>query len=140
MSLIDPDRDACIICLAMDCEHSDDERAAWAQALSEGKETPYLANDPGVVATTARKAKATQKQADNDLRFIMDDARGRRFMWELISRCGIYRSSYLSGRGVPEAVMFHEGERNIGLEIVNRISAVAPKGYELMHKENGTKS
>lgn len=137
MSLIDPDADLCPVCNALDCEHSDEEKAAHAQAKAAGVEVPYNAGDPAQVAKTARKAKAEKRNAENDLRFIMDDERGRRFMWGLLSRCGIYRNSYLAGRGVPEATAFYEGERNIGLQLIAEVMAAAPRAYEAMQKENG---
>jgi hypothetical protein len=128
----------CPVCDAVDCDHSDEERAAHLDAINSGRDRPYNAGDEEQVGKKSRAAKASDRQALEDIRFVMGDARGRRFVWSMLARCGVYRSSYLAGRGQTEATAFHEGERNVGLHILATISAAAPKAYLAMQQEAGS--
>lgn len=132
------DLEACPVCLQSECDHTDEEKQAHTIAIARGEERPYNAGDEDQVATKAKSAKQKDKQATQDLKWIMSDARGRRFVWALLERCGIYRSSYLAGRGQPAATAFHEGERNVGLETLARLLRETPKAYAAMTEENGS--
>jgi hypothetical protein len=127
----------CPICLQFACDHSDEEISAHVEAMLKGEDAPYNAGDEEQVAKVARTAKQKDKQADADLKWVMSDARGRRFVWALMARSGIYRNSYLAGQGQGEAVAFYEGERNIGLELLARVAKVTPKAYQTMTQELG---
>ena len=127
---------ACIICLQIACDHSEEEQAAHRAAMLSGEEEPVRSGDEAQTAKIARASKSKEKQASEDLKWIMADARGRRFMWALLTRAGIYRSSYMAGRGHAEACAFYEGERNIGLETLAALIKVTPKAYAAMTQEN----
>ena len=66
-----------------------------------------------------------------DLKWIMENRRGRRFVWRLLSKAGIYRSSFTGN----STTFFQEGMRNIGLMIVHDIHEVCPDQYSVMVKE-----
>lgn len=129
--------EACPICLQADCEHSDEEKGAHRDAIARGEEVPFNASDEAQVAKVARTAKRSEKQAAQDLKWVMSDARGRRYVFASLARCGIYRSSFLAGRGQPEATAFYEGERNIGLELLARLLKETPAAYATMMQESG---
>lgn len=132
--MIDPDH--CPICNQFACDHSDEQVEAHVHALAAGLDEPARTDDEQQAARLARGVKAVAKQAEQDLKWIMADARGRRFMWNMLTRCGIYRSSYAAGQGKVEAIAFYEGERNIGLELLDRVLKQTPKAYATMTQEN----
>ncbi len=78
------------------------------------------------------RADLDQRRQDDDLRWVLSDPRGRRFLWEMLGRCGLYRLSYEHS---GSATMFKEGERNIGLTLVARITEVDHSAYLLAQQE-----
>jgi hypothetical protein len=52
-------------------------------------------------------SKARAAEEDGDLRDVMDTPAGRRWMWRLLTRCGIYRLSYTPNDAT--ATSFNEG-------------------------------
>ena len=86
-----------------------------------------------------RKAKAdalsvNQHDIDNDVYNVMTTESGRRFVHQLLSDCGIFRSSFNTN---ALAMAFNEGQRNIGLMLQSRVLRSCPSFYEQMIKENG---
>lgn len=67
-----------------------------------------------------------------DFKWVMSDAKGRRFIWGLLERAGIYRSSFA---GDSENTIFNEGGRNQGLAIVDLIHEHCPELYMQMIAE-----
>ena len=86
-------------------------------------------SDDGV--TEALEALIRSDQ-DEDLRWLVNDKRGRRIMWRLLSEAGVYRQSYL---GSTEEMVFREGQRSIGLLLLDDINRLAPERYHAMVKE-----
>jgi hypothetical protein len=83
-------------------------------------------------AQDAEKAKQRQAQAASDWRFVLGDKRGRRVVWGLLEKAGVFKVSYS-----PEALQmaFNEGGRNIGLGILAAISEHAPDALRKMQSE-----
>lgn len=76
--------------------------------------------------------RAARERDDNDLRFVMSDARGRRFVWELLGAAGVFRSSFAT----DALVMAHnEGKRDTGLRLLDRLLRVAPAEYRMAQEE-----
>lgn len=73
-----------------------------------------------------------EKTETEDLKWVMSNKRGRRFVWRLMERTGIYRTSFTGN----STTFFNEGQRNIGLMLVSEIHEVCPDQYTLMVKEN----
>lgn len=71
-----------------------------------------------------------QKEID-DLTWLMNDKRGRRFMWRLLNRAHIYESSFTGN----SHTFFNEGERNIGLRYLAEIHANCAASYLDMMSE-----
>lgn len=67
----------------------------------------------------------------DDFKFVMEDKRGRRFLWRLLAQCGVFRSSYTGNN----ETFFREGQRNIGLAYMALIHEACPEKYSLMLKE-----
>lgn len=76
---------------------------------------------------------AKQKHAIelDDFRWLMEDKRGRRTVWRLLERTGVYRTSFTGN----SETFFREGQRNIGLAILSLLHEACPEKYAIMHKE-----
>jgi len=68
-----------------------------------------------------------------DIKWIMSNKRGRRYIWRLITRAGVYKTSFTAN---SNATAFNEGARNIGLSIISDVYDSAPESFEVMVKEN----
>ena len=55
--------------------------------------------------------RARQVEID-DIRWLMKQKQGRRIMWRLLEKAGVFRLSYTSARSATD---FNEGMRNMGL-------------------------
>ena len=69
-----------------------------------------------------------------DVRQLMSAASGRRFMWRLLEKSGLYKSS-MTGNS---QTFFLEGQRNIGLFLMAQINDHCLDEYVLMLNENRT--
>lgn len=67
-----------------------------------------------------------------DLRWLMSDKRGRRVMWRVLEQAGVYRSSYTG----DNTTFFNEGQRNMGLWLMDEITTHCLTEYTEMLKEN----
>jgi hypothetical protein len=83
-------------------------------------------------AEKATQAVLAAQTRIEDMRWLMSDPRGRRFVWRQLEESGIYRSSYSND---ALAMAFNEGERNRGLKLLDEISRHCPKGLSEMQKE-----
>lgn len=90
------------------------------------------AADKEQVKKAGSKAQRAREKQLNDIRFLLSREQGRRFLWRCLERCGVYRSSFTGN----SQTFFNEGERNIGLFILDDIMEAAPDAYLLMLKEN----
>lgn len=77
------------------------------------------------------KQRLTSEQEVADLKWLMSDKRGRRIVWGLLEKTGLYRSSFTGN----SATFFREGERNIGLQYIAAIHEHCPDKYSLMVTE-----
>lgn len=73
------------------------------------------------------------EQREADFRWLMGDARGRRFMWSTLGSFGLFRTSF---NHLPGQTEFNEGQRNAGLLLLGRINALCPEQYGVMAAEN----
>ena len=82
-------------------------------------------------AEVARKVKlATQIEAA-DFKWIVSNKRGRRYIWRLLEKAGVFRSSFTGN----SATFFNEGQRNLGLSVLAMIHEHTPDAYTLMLNE-----
>ncbi len=84
-----------------------------------------------------RQAKTRQeqlrRQEKDDFRRVMSSMQGRRLVWRLLERCGIYRTSFT---GESSTTFFNEGRRNIGLWVTDEIFESCPEAHNQMTSEN----
>ncbi len=136
--MTDADLETCIACKRplADCECSGEMLLEAAARLEKNQPEIVRADDPGQQRQRAKAVDRAQKQASDDLNWLMRHPQGRRFMWRLLSTCGLYRNAFASGNGQTNAVMFALGETNIGQVYLNQVVASEPDAYSLMVKEN----
>lgn len=70
--------------------------------------------------------------AIEDLKWVMSDKRGRRFVWSQLEVAGIYRLSYTG----DDRTIFNEGRRSVGLKLLAEVDQHCPNEYMEMLKEN----
>lgn len=78
-----------------------------------------------------RQQEIALEQAKDDFLSLMATAFGRRFMWDLLARCGVFTSSFRTSAEMA----FLEGKRVIGLQMLERIHALCPERYVEMLNE-----
>lgn len=79
----------------------------------------------------AAKAELQRKQEIEDVRWLMSSPRGRRFVWRVLSKAGIYRTSFTGN----SETFFREGARNLGLFLLAEINDHALDDYVVMLRE-----
>lgn len=78
-----------------------------------------------------QKRKLAREQEVADLRWLLDQPQGRRFMWRLLSTCGVYRTSFTGN----SETFLREGRRQVGLEFMADIHEHCPERYVEMLRE-----
>ena len=81
---------------------------------------------------SARRAELVAKQEIDDLRWLMSDKRGRRFVAWLIDAAGVHRPSIDSNTA---AMSFKEGKRWFGTLVMERMETHCFDRYLEMLKE-----
>jgi hypothetical protein len=82
-----------------------------------------------------RKGKVERDEEAADFKWLMSDARGRRFMWRLLGLTGLYRSSFTGN----STTFYNEGMRNIGLMLIADVNELTPEAYLKMIEEQRKK-
>lgn len=81
-------------------------------------------------ATAKRDSRDTE---ESDLKWLLGSKRGRRIVWRILERAGVYRSSFSTN---AMTMAFAEGGRNEGLKMVAMIHATCPEMYFKMVEES----
>lgn len=79
------------------------------------------------------RAKARAEDEENALRFVLGDEMGRAFVWRLLERAGVFRTSFAGE--APLAMAFNEGARNAGLQLMGDVAALDARFQVLMAQE-----
>ncbi|WP_339927739.1 hypothetical protein [uncultured Cobetia sp.] len=91
----------------------------------------YDASDPEQVSL----AEKDQEDREQDILFVLGQARGRRWLYEFIwGQCHKDRPSFVPGEN--ESTAFNEGARSVGATLENIIRDRSPKMYMKMLEEN----
>jgi len=99
--------------------------------------TEYNAGDAQQVAKAQGRAKTHELRKRSGLRKLMSDPEGRMWMWDLLSECGVFHSSFSSD---ALTMAFAEGRRDVGLRRAAEINRLDPNLYVKMALENTKKS
>lgn len=70
----------------------------------------------------------------NDFKWLMSQKRGRRFIWRLLEKTHVFKSS-MTGNS---QTFFLEGERNIGLQYMSMLNNHCADDYAQMVQEQKT--
>lgn len=68
----------------------------------------------------------------NDLRYVLNDPAGRRFLYRMLGKWGLFKSSW----ALSAQIHFNEGVRNCSLELLSEICDASKDAFLLMMKEN----
>ena len=79
------------------------------------------------------RSKLTKDTEDSDFKWLMGSRRGRRIIWRLLDRAGVFRLSFNTN---AMSMAFAEGTRNEGLRILTQIHTLCPELYHVMVKEH----
>lgn len=77
----------------------------------------------------AKDAALRERLEAEGLKWIMQNRRGRRFIYGVIERAGVYRSSFHTN---ALTMAHNEGRRNEGLELTSRIMEHCPELWTQM--------
>ncbi len=84
--------------------------------------------------TKTKSQDARDKQEVlNDVIAVMDTHAGRRYIWRLLERAGIFRSPYSSE---TNDAYFRMGGHNFGLEVFTELLDASPDLFLVMQKEH----
>jgi hypothetical protein len=98
----------------------------------------FLLSHEELAEQQAERSRQEQQRAieRDDLKWVMSNVKGRRFMWRLLGQTGLYKTSYRPDRQ-PHDVLFMEGQRNIGLTLLGELDSTCPERYAEMMEERG---
>lgn len=87
--------------------------------------------------TEAQKASRNlaRQNEEEDYRWLMTTARGRRVAWRILELTHPFQSSFTADRSATD---FREGERNIGLKLQAHLAKADKQAYATMLQEHMT--
>ena len=88
-------------------------------------------SDAEVTRVIDLRAKRLQEREQGDIRKVLSLPEGRRFVWKLMSDAGVFRSSFTGN----SQTFFNEGQRNMGLVILNQVMTAKPDAFTQMQAE-----
>lgn len=80
-----------------------------------------------------REQKKSNDTEESDIKWLMRNKQGRRVVWRLLEKAGVFRSVFNTN---AMAMSFAEGHRNYGLQTLTLIHAACPELFPVMLKEN----
>jgi hypothetical protein len=81
------------------------------------------------------KGKVERDEEAADFKWLMSDARGRRFMWRLLGLTGLYRNPFTGN----SETFFRCGSMSIGQKYLAEITELTPEAYLKMIEEQRKK-
>lgn len=94
--------------------------------------TDIQAQERDAEVSADRNRKAADLEID-DLKWLMSNKRGRRFVFRVLERAGVWRLSFNTN---ALSMAFNEGQRNEGLRLMANITAHCPDRYTEMLEES----
>jgi hypothetical protein len=86
-------------------------------------------------ADKAKQAALVAEIQVSDMRWLMADPQGRRFVWRLLAEAGVFNTTY-TGEALSSAFM--EGKRAQGLKLLGEVMQHCPERFSQMQKEART--
>ena len=100
--------------------------------MSHFDPTDIQAQERDAEVSADRNRKAADLEID-DLKWLMSNKRGRRFVFRVLERAGVWRISFNTN---ALSMAFNEGQRNEGLRLMANITAHCPDRYTEMLEES----
>lgn len=98
----------------------------------------YNAGERQHVRQAAKLARLVDQQQREFITGLMGTIPGRAWVWSILESCHIFATSHTAN---ALNTAFYEGERNIGLRILNDVMAACPDQYVVMTREaNGRRT
>lgn len=88
------------------------------------------------VKRAGQRAKDLERQKKDDLATILTTPQGRRFVWDMLEFCGIYKDSFTGN----STTFYNEGRRSVGLWLLSEIAKAKPEALLEMMRANSTAS
>ena len=93
-------------------------------------EDSFDTSDESQVSERRKKGGLKQLQDSEDLRLVLSTRGGRRFVWKLLSDCGLLEDH-------PPGLLLERfmGRRQVGLRVFRDVEAADPSAYVRMSEE-----
>ncbi len=98
---------------------------------------PYNAAERTHVKAAARQARLADRARIDVLVSVMSTPGGRAWVLDILERCSIFATTF-TGDALRSA--FAEGQRNVGLFVLNDIMQTCPDQYVLMMQERNARN
>jgi len=95
--------------------------------------SPVALTDEAAQNKRRKEQKLEAEGAAADLVAVLGTPQGIRFAARLLAMCHVYETSYTSNE--QAAMAFREGERNVGLQLINNILRDAPSSWPAVQNE-----
>ncbi len=92
-------------------------------------------NDWKTQQDAKKRQEEAVKQADDDFVSIASFPAGQRFLWNLMARCHVFSTSFEPS----SRIYFNEGERAVGLTILQGLNRLCPDRYLEMVQAQATR-
>lgn len=96
------------------------------------KAKTFNASDEDQVKTRKRKDERERDRELADIRLVMSSVEGRRFVWRLLEKAGVFRTSFTGN----STTFFNEGMRNMGLMVLGDVHEACASEYIVMMNES----
>lgn len=81
---------------------------------------------------TAARNRVARDLEIADVKWLMSTERGRRILWRILDRAGVFRISFHTN---AMQMAFNEGNRNLGNWLFNEVMQLCPEKYPVMLEE-----
>ena len=91
------------------------------------------AGDKVIVQKQHKKARLRVEREKEELRALLSQPGNRAVMWRILSKCGVFRDNpFPHSHG---EMARHEGQRSVGLWLLQEIEVADPRAYTVMRNE-----
>ena len=91
-----------------------------------------LVQESKIFETQAERSKRKRDRYLSDLRFLLKNVEGRRFIWGVFTKCGTFVSPKSNNN--DDTNMFI-GRQQVGLDLLNDILEAKPEAFTQMQQE-----
>ena len=96
------------------------------------KKKPFDTSDEGQVSARKVTLKLAREREIEEVRALLNTRGGRAFVWRILGWCHVYHSAPADPGLMPR----FEGQRDIGVRVLNECLTADPNVYILMQQES----